>query len=71
MKTVKIARTFVCKNCGNVVTIAEGGRHSNLKLDKRTVFCSDKCRRQFWRKRKSTQEERLQRAQEIADKLGI
>ena len=55
-------RIFVCRNCGNVVVVQKKG-------DKRTVFCSGHCARQYWRKPKSVQEKRARHAGEVEKAL--
>ena len=71
MGTVTEKRTFVCRNCGKVVTIEEEGRHENNKLDRRTAFCCDKCRRQFWRKTGRARSIRIEAARRIQEELGL
>ena len=71
MGAVKNERVFACKNCGKIVRIEEEGRHANLKLDRRCVFCSEKCSRQFWRKSPKVREARAERARRIEEDLGL
>lgn len=39
----KRARTFECRYCGQIVSIAEDAK------DKRTVFCSVDCEKKYWK----------------------
>lgn len=69
VKRIREERTFACRNCGTIIFIEAGGRHENQKLDKRSVFCCEKCRRQFWRKTKHVRQLRQDRAQQIEAQL--
>ena len=71
MGAVRKERAFACKNCGKIVKIEEEGRHENHKLDRRCVFCSEKCSRQFWRKSPKVREARAERARRIEEDLGL
>ncbi len=70
MKILPKGSTFVCKNCGKIVQIAENGKHENNKMDRRCVFCCRKCARQFWRKSKSTRQAKAERARLIAEEIS-
>lgn len=41
---VPIERKFICKHCSTPVEVVE-------KKDKRTVFCSKTCEKNYWRKK--------------------
>ena len=71
MGAVKKEKVFACKNCGKIVKIEAEGRHENHKLDRRYVFCSEKCSRQFWRKSPKVREARAERARRIEEDLGL